>query len=255
MLLAADSFFSRAGLAGWGFRWLHILVGVTWIGLLYYFNFVQVPAFAEYEQHDGGAKARNISLDKLARRALWWFRWAAVSTFVTGLIIVGLTQKYFENSNAGMHAILMGMLLGTIMMLNVWGVIWRNQKIVLANAVGVLGGSQADPNAAGAGRKALMASRQNVVFSISMLFFMVFKGHSLYANDDAKSGVAFWIIGLIIVAVLELNALGMLPWKVAPKKGLNMMYDSVRNLLISAFALWVIFLILSEVFLNGSTAT
>ena len=100
-----------------------------------------------------------------------------------------------------------------------------------------------------------MASRQNTVFSVSMLFFMVFKGHSLYANDDAKSGVAFWIIGLIIVAVLELNALGMLPWKVAPKKGLNMMYDSVRNLLISAFALWVIFLILSEIFLNGSTAT
>ena len=255
MLAASDSFFSQAGLAGWGFRWLHILAGITWIGLLYYFNFVQVPAFAEYEQHDGGAKARNISLDKLARRALWWFRWAAISTFVTGLLIVGITKKYFEHSNAGMHAILMGMLLGTIMMLNVWGVIWRNQKTVLANAVGVLGGAAPDPNAAGAGRKALIASRQNVVFSVSMLFFMVFKGHSLYQSDNAKSGVAFWIIGLIIVAVLEVNALGMMPWKVAPKKGLNMMYDSVQNVLISAGVLWVVFLILSEVFLNGSPAT
>ena len=70
------------------------------------------------------------------------------------------------------------MLLGTIMMLNVWGVIWRNQKVVLANAANVLAGGEADPAAAAAGRKALMASRQNTIFSVSMLFFMVYKGHS-----------------------------------------------------------------------------
>jgi uncharacterized membrane protein len=235
----------------WGFRWLHILAGIAWIGLLYYFNFVQVPAFAEFEQHDGGAKARNIAIDKLARRALWWFRWAAFSTFVTGIIIVGITEDYFTNSDAGMHAILMGMLLGTIMMLNVWGVIWRNQKTVLANAVNVLGGGTADPNAAGAGRKALMASRQNAVFSVAMLFFMVFKSHSPYSGESPSSAAAFWIIGLIIVAVLELNALGFMPWKTAPKKGINMLYDTVQNALIGAFGLWVIFLILSEVFLNS----
>jgi uncharacterized membrane protein len=251
VLIAANSFFSRSGLSNWGFRWLHILAGIAWIGLLYYFNFVQVPSFAEYEQHDGGAKARNISLDKLARRALWWFRWAAFSTFVTGLIIAGITQDYFKGKDAGMHAILMGMLLGTIMMLNVWGVIWRNQKTVLANAVNVLGGGTADPNAAAAGRRAFMASRQNTMFSVTMLFFMVFKSHSPYAAEIAKSGVAFWIIGLVIIAVLELNALGLMPWKSAPKKGLNILYESVQNVLIAAFGLWVVFLILSELFLNS----
>jgi uncharacterized membrane protein len=257
MLFALDSFFSRTGLSNWGFRWLHILVGIMWIGLLYYFNFVQVPAFAEFEQHDGGARARNVALDKVARRALWWFRWAAVSTFVTGILIAVLTPDYFakENQNSGFTAISMGMLLGTIMMLNVWGVIWRNQKTVLANAVTVLGGGAANPDAAGAGRKALMASRQNAIFSISMLFFMVFKSHSPYAGGTPGGGSkgAFWLIGLIIIIIMELNALGFMPWKVAPKKGLNMMYDSVRNMLISAFGLWVIFLILSEVFLNKTS--
>ena len=71
-------------------------------------------------------------------------------------------------------AIITGMLLGTIMLLNVWGVIWRNQKVVLANAANVLAGGQPNPDAAAAGRRALMASRQNTIFSVSMLWFMVF---------------------------------------------------------------------------------
>ena len=71
-------------------RWLHVLAGVTWIGLLYYFNFVQVPAFAAYGDE---GKARNIAIDKLARRALWWFRWAALSTLVLGLLIIGVTEN------------------------------------------------------------------------------------------------------------------------------------------------------------------
>ena len=73
-------------------RWLHVIVGITWIGLLYYFNFVQVPAFAEME-----AAARNNAIDKLASRALWWFRWAAVATVVTGLLIL-LFQKDGDKS-------------------------------------------------------------------------------------------------------------------------------------------------------------
>ena len=253
MLLAVDTFFSRSGLAEWGFRWLHILAGITWIGLLYYFNLVQVPAFAEFEQHDGGARARNIALDKVARKALWWFRWAAVSTFVTGLLIAGLTKDFFTNNNAELTGISMGMLLGTIMLLNVWGVIWRNQKIVLANAVTVLGGGAPNPDAAVAGRRAFMASRQNVVFSVSMLFFMVFAAHSPYALAEMTGGTkaGFWIIGLVLVAILELNALGLMPWKTAPKKGLNILYETPRNTIIAAFGLWVVFLILAEVFLNS----
>jgi uncharacterized membrane protein len=253
-VLAVDSFFSRAALGSFGFRWLHILAGITWIGLLYYFNLVQVPAFAEYGDE---ARARNIALDKVARRALWWFRWAAASTFVTGILITIITKDYFANEfgkQAGGVAISTGMLLGTIMMLNVWGVIWRNQKIVLANAANLIAGGEADPAAAPAGRRALMASRQNTVFSVSMLFFMVFKGHSPRIADvglsSGKIGT-FWAITIVIIAIMELNALGLMPWKTTPNKGLNAMYDGpgTRNVLISAFGLWVVFLILTEALL------
>jgi uncharacterized membrane protein len=233
---------------------LHILAGIMWIGLLYYFNFVQVPAFAAFGDE---GRARNIAIDKVARRALWWFRWAALSTFVTGILITIITPDYFSNEfgkSAGGIAISTGMLLGTIMLLNVWGVIWRNQKVVLANAVNVLGGADPDPAAAVAGRKAMMASRQNTIFSVSMLFFMVFKGHSPRAAAAVKSSSmgAYWGITIVIIAILELNALGLLPWKTQPNKGLNTMYDGkgVRNPIIAAFGLWAVMLILAEVFLK-----
>ncbi|MEP7048181.1 MAG: urate hydroxylase PuuD [Ilumatobacteraceae bacterium] len=254
-MLSADGFFSRAALGSFGFRWLHILAGITWIGLLYYFNFVQVPAFAAYGDE---GRARNIAIDKVARKALWWFRWAALSTFVTGILITIVTKDYFANDfgkQAGGVAISTGMLLGTIMMLNVWGVIWRNQKVVLANAANLVAGGEADPAAAAAGRKAFMASRQNTVFSVTMLFFMVFKSHSPISGEMLSSGHmgAYWAIAIIIIVVMEVNCLGMLPWKTTPNKGLNMMYDGpgVRNLLISSFGMWVVFLILSEIFLKA----
>ena len=255
MLLAVDGFFSRAGLGNFGFRWLHILAGITWIGLLYYFNLVQVPALAEYGDE---GRARNFALDKIARRALWWFRWAALSTFVTGILITIIIDNYYGNdfgkSSNGL-AISTGMLLGTIMMLNVWGVIWRNQKVVLANAANLIAGGEADPNAAAAGRKAFMASRQNTIFSVTMLFFMVFTSHSPLTGQilsGSKVG-PYWLIALIIIAVLEVNALGLMPWKAQPNKGLNVLYDGpgVRNTLISAFGLWAIFLILTEIFFRA----
>ncbi len=257
-------FFSQDGLA-FGFRWLHILVGIMWIGLLYYFNFVQVPAFAAFGDE---ARARNIAIDKVARKALWWFRWAAISTFVTGILITGITKDYyaavFTDANgaevswgkiSGNIGISTGMVLGTIMMLNVWGVIWRNQKVVLANAANVLAGGDPDPAAAAAGRKAVMASRQNAIFSVTMLFFMVFKSHSPTGSEIVSSSnlMIYWIIALVLIIGLELNALGLLPWKTQPNKGLNAIYDGpgVRNPLIASFGLWVVFLILSEVFLKA----
>ncbi len=257
-MLAAEGFFTQYGISYVGFRWLHILAGVAWIGLLYYFNFVQVPAFATFEQHDGGARARNISIDKLARKALWWFRWAALSTFVTGILITVIADSYYSNgfgsSSAGL-AISTGMLLGTIMMVNVWAIIWRNQKIVLANAVNVLGGGTPDPAAAAAGRKAMMASRQNTIFSVPMLFFMVYKGHDPMGSVDLGGGKVgtYWLLTLIIIAVLEVNALGMLPWKTKPNEGLNVIYDGpgVRNPLIASFGLWAIFLVLTEIFFRS----
>lgn len=252
MLAEYFGFFSRNGLGSFGFRWLHILAGIMWIGLLYYFNFVQVPAFAAFGDE---AKARNIAIDKVARKALWWFRWAAFSTFVTGILITVVTENYFSDGfgkSAGGIAISTGMLLGTIMMLNVWGVIWRNQKVVLANAANLLAGGEADPNAAAAGRRALMASRQNTIFSVSMLFFMVFKSHALTTGAELSGGKVgtFWLITLILIVVLELNCLGLMPWKTQPNKGLNVLYDGpgVRNPLVAAFGLWVVFLVLTEIF-------
>lgn len=266
-MLADDGFFSRVSLGQFGFRWLHIAAGITWIGLLYYFNFVQVPAFAAFENDphkEIGGKARLIAIDKVTRKALWWFRWAALATFLTGLMIVGVTEGYFDGGFdaageeiswgrfAGNVGISTGILLGTIMFLNVWGVIWRNQKVVLANAANVLAGGAPNPDVAVAARKAAMASRQNTIFSITMLYFMVFKSHSPLSNNQLESGdlATYWIVALVLIVVMELNALGLMPWKTTANKGLNKMYDgppTVRNALITAFALWAVFVVLTEV--------
>jgi uncharacterized membrane protein len=250
----ADGFFTRFGLEQ-GFRWLHILAGITWIGLLYFFNLVQVPGYAAFGDE---GKARNIALDKITRRALWWFRWGAVATVVMGILITGAAKDFFNDgfgkSGKGI-TISLGMLLGIVMFLNVWGVIWRNQKVVLANAANVLAGGEANPDAPAAARRAGMASRQNFVFSISMLYLMVFAAHGVYSATELSGGkvAGFWIISLIIIAVLELNALQLMPWKGEANKGLNKIYDGkgVQNPLIAAFGLWVIVLIMCELFLRA----
>ena len=173
--------FKREGLNGWEFlfRWAHVLAGITWIGLLYYFNFVQVPAFAELD-----AGARNQAVDKLASRALWWFRWAAMATLAFGILILGVQKEFGSDGGSQLTngdywktapgvAISTGILLAVTMFANVWLVIWPNQKKVIANARNVLAGGEADPEAAAAGRRAALASRQNTIFSFTMLWFMV----------------------------------------------------------------------------------
>ena len=239
------------------FRALHILAGICWIGLLYYFNLVQVPAFAAYGDE---GRARNVSIDKLARRALWWFRWAAVATFVLGLLITGSVENYWENfmtkdsySLGHNSLILVGMLIGTTMMLNVWGVIWRNQKVVLANAANVLAGGEADPKAAGAGRAALLASRQNFIFSFSMLYFMVAAPHlgGLFNVDSAGKAWIFVLIAVVLCGILELMALGFVGGKAATNK-LLWPYESHKNAIITGAILWVVLYILSELLLKSS---
>jgi uncharacterized membrane protein len=244
--------FERFGLAG-GFRWLHILAGITWIGLLYYFNLVQTPAFAEYGDE---ARARNIALDKVARRALWWFRWSALLTAILGLLITGVTKDYYSDffSRANGVSIFIGMILGLIMLGNVWSVIWPQQKIVLANAANLVAGGEANPGAAAAGRKGLLASRQNTIFSVAMLWFMVATSHSYvsagFDNVDLSAGKAwtFIIIALAIATVLELNALGIIGG-VAPGP-LKWPYESHKNAIITAFVLWAVLWILSEILLQ-----
>ena len=243
---------SRDFLGTVGFRWLHILAGIAWIGLLYYFNFVQVPAFAAYGDE---GRARNIAIDKVARKALWWFRWAAMSTLITGLLITGLIEDYYQDfMNRGAFtghdaAILIGMLYGTTMAANVWMVIWPKQRIVLANAVNVLNGAEADPAAATAGRQALLASRQNVVFSVAMLFFMVGAAHfygSAFADITTGAAWTWVLIAVVIGAVLELNCLGKLGGTATTNK-LLWPYEHHKNAIISAFVLWAVLWLLSEI--------
>jgi len=236
MLAAALDMFSKGG---WAYlsRWGHVLVGITWIGLLYYFNFVQVPSFAEMD-----AAARNNAIDKLASRALWWFRWAALATVVTGLMILYFQEQlddmdYFK-SLPGI-SIATGILLALTMFANVWGVIWRNQKVVIANARNVAAGGEPDPNAAALGRKALMASRQNAIFSLPMLIFMVGTSHFPYDQlfTTGSKRAIYWIITIVIWGVLEAGALGAFGTKAG---GFNVIYDDHKNALIAGFVLAVV---------------
>jgi uncharacterized membrane protein len=175
-------------------RWVHLLAGVAWIGLLYYFNFVQGEYFKEA---DGGAKSDVIQ--KLVPRALWWFRWGAMFTLLSGLLLVYVKHL----SGLG---IMIGVTMGIIMFLNVWLIIWPNQKIVVASAKQVAEGGEALPGAAAALGKAGLASRTNTLFSIPMLFFMASSMHlgqlqtSIHQASTASLAIVF---GLIIVLALN----------------------------------------------------
>lgn len=170
-------------------RWGHFLGGITWIGLLYYFNFVQTEYFKEA---DGFAKADAIQ--KLVPRALWWFRWGAMLTLITGLGI-------FAVRGGGMSMdIYVGALLGTIMFLNVWLIIWPNQKIVIASTTQVASGGDALPEAAGALAAAGLASRTNALFSVPMLFFMGASAH--YPHSFSLPAL---LLAVVIILVLEYN--------------------------------------------------
>src|SRR6476620_1825551 len=142
-------------------RWIHFLAGITWIGILYYFNFVQTPFFAETE-----AAVRSGAIQKLVPRALWWFRWGAFWTWLIGIIILStyghqLGEAYFHSSRG--ISILIGGLMGTLMAANVWFIIWPAQKIVIANAVDTAAGKPANPAAAARGARGSVASRTNVL--------------------------------------------------------------------------------------------
>lgn len=183
-------------------RWFHFLAGITWIGLLYYFNFVQVP-FLGQAGTEGG---RPFVTRFLAPRALWWFRWGAMGTFLTGLLLMGWLMGTKGMASSWGWTIQLGGLLGTIMFLNVWLIIWPKQKIVIASAESVAGGGAADPAAAPAGARAFLASRTNTLLSIPMLFNMAAASH-LAVVPAGKSPVIGLAVVLAIVAAIEGNAL------------------------------------------------
>jgi uncharacterized membrane protein len=144
------------------FRWLHIIAGVTWIGLLYYFNLVQVPAMKEAAA-DG--TAAGIS-KHVAPRALLWFRWAALVTWFAGAALLGANVMHAFSLEPVYAGIGIGAWLGTIMLFNVWVLIWPNQKKILGLVAAT------DEVKAKARRVAFLASRTNTMLSIPMLFFM-----------------------------------------------------------------------------------
>ena len=175
------------------FRWGHIVVGIAWIGLLYYFNFVQT----EYVKK-ADPEAKKDVMQKLAPNALWWFRCAAFFTFLTGLYLLYVQERMITT------AIALGTLMGTIMMLNVWGIIWRNQKVVIGLKEG---------DAVKAGAKAALASRTNTLLSLPMLYFMVSSAHGgtaaypkSYLLIDGYLSTGFWIV-FVAVLLIEFNAI------------------------------------------------
>jgi uncharacterized membrane protein len=197
---------------GWLFllRWFHFLAGITWIGLLYYFNFVQVPFFATAE-----APVRvGMLAGGLVSRALWWFRWGAMITFLTGWLIIlhkigqfGLAG--FFNTSYG-FAIFFGGMLGSLMWFNVWFVIWPAQQVLMASAAQVAKGGAALPEAAARGQRGGFASRTNTLLSIPMLFFMGAASHltiltPTQTTRGAKIGAL--VLLLVVLAAAEFNAM------------------------------------------------
>ena len=155
--------------------WIHALAGITWIGLLYYFNFVQVPALAEAASDEGGPGGAGIT-KYVAPRALWWFRWGAVVTWLSGasyLLRIGqLGDAFMLGGGSGPGLVIgVGAWLGTIMLFNVWALIWPNQKKILGMVE-----ATAD-EIAKARRVAFLASRTNTLLSIPMLMSMVGYSH------------------------------------------------------------------------------
>jgi uncharacterized membrane protein len=217
---------------GWLFllRWIHFLAGITWIGLLYYFNFVQTPFFAETE-----APVRSGAIQKLVPRALWWFRWGAMFTFLSGWLI-SIQRSHQGGFFAGSYgwAIFLGGLLGTLMWANVWFVIWPNQKVVIQNAVDTAAGRPANPAAAAAGARGGLASRTNTVLSVPMLFFMGAASH--LTLPVPRSGLIFWIVAVLVMFVIEVNAL-----KGTPGQGLAKPLATVKGTLWAGFILALVY--------------
>ena len=155
---------SGAGLHTVGVRWLHVACGMLWVGLLWYFNFVQIPSMPKIPDEHKPAISKVI-----APAALFWFRWAALATVITGLI-VAMAGKYLTAAlllEPGMRTIGVGMWLALIMAFNVWFIIWPNQK----KALGIVA-VEADVKAKAA-RVAMLTSRFNTMLSLPMLFCMI----------------------------------------------------------------------------------
>jgi uncharacterized membrane protein len=170
LLGVAGTFGRMGGEDYWIFfmRWLHILAGVMWIGLLWYFNFVQIPSMPKIPDEQKPAIGKVI-----APEALFWFRWAALATVITGLLLAGMLRFLVPalTLQPGWRGIGIGMWLALVMAFNVWFIIWPNQK----KALGIVQVEAAEK--AAAARLAMLTSRANTMLSIPMLYCMAAQSH------------------------------------------------------------------------------
>jgi uncharacterized membrane protein len=234
-------------------RYVHYLAGVTWIGMLYYFNFVQTPAFAEVSD-----ATRSEAMRTITWRALWWFRFGALLTFLSGVWILGVQKLLGENFDNFWKtpqgvSIAIGAIFATTMFLNVWLVIWPAQQVIIGSARKVAEGGEADPDAAARAKPAARASRANTLMSIPMLFFMGFTSHysGVYTGADGNGPYAMvLIVFLVILAVIELTALGKLGGYDSPLA--KQMFDCHRNTIITGFIVWAVLLIVGFELIIGS---
>lgn len=229
-------------MAVFSLRWLHFLAGITWIGLLYYFNFVQGPFMAEADP-----ATKSAATQKLVPRALAWFRWSALVTWLSGAAIIGdrlgrAPEGAPTWSSPWALTILTGALFGTLMLINVWGVIWRNQKVVIASAKAAASGGQANAAAPAAARRAFLASRTNVVFSIPMLFYMGAASHQTLPAMGNQT--AYWLGTLVLVGLIEANAL------TATTGPTTKPIEKIPGVIVTGFVVWAISYALARAFLS-----
>ncbi len=163
VVMAQSGSFDSASFSLWLFRWIHVLVGIMWIGILWYFNFVQIPNMPNIPDEQKPAIGKVI-----APAALWYFRWGAMLTIISGIILAWANGYLVEaiTLSEGSRAIGIGMYLGTIMFLNVWVVIWPNQQ----KALGIVEASPEEK--AKSAKTAMLFSRTNTMLSIPMLVCM-----------------------------------------------------------------------------------
>ena len=195
--------FSGAAAEFW-MRWVHYIFGILWIGHLYYFNFSQMAFMGEAD-----ATTKSQILQKLSPRTMFWFRWGAMLTFLSGWGMIGHKMGSAGSAiafSAWGTLILSGAILGTLMFLNVWLLIWPNNKIMIENAIKTAKGEAAIPGVADLASRASIASRTNTLFSIPMLFFMGSASHLPLTLSSEKSLVPYWCTFAIIVGLIQLNA-------------------------------------------------
>ncbi|TQE83272.1 urate hydroxylase PuuD [Leptospira noguchii] len=219
------------------FKWIHFLAGVAWIGLLWYINFIQGSFFAETD-----ADTKKKATQQLVPRVLWWFRWGAMFTFLSGwcMIIHQIINGATLSSGQWLAIILGGGLLGSLMWFNVWFVIWPAQKVVIASAKG-----ETTENPAPRAARGLLASRTNTLLSIPMLFLMG-AARNLSISFDVTSAEAHTFLGVIlgILAIVEINALTATPESATFKP-----IKTVKGVITSGFVLCLVIYVLLEALL------